>query len=288
MTNSSTAEAAQHDPEITLSRGDLRLIAAPYGASLRGFYRQKPDGSHECIATCYSGKEDKTAGEGDVLIPFPGRVAGARYVFEGAEYVLEANDKEGPNAIHGFLRTMVWDIAHHSDSEVAFTVRFPGPHPSPAGYPFQLLAEVRYRLTDDGMECSFCVTNIGEEPAPVAAGFHPYFTVGTEWIDAALLQVGFAGYQDFGTGMIPTGKLLPVAGSAFDFREARPIGGMALNNCYVDPIRDEGGRARVRLVIPTPVVASRSGWMRRLTTSCCTPPMWPRNRTAAVSWRSSR
>jgi aldose 1-epimerase len=240
----------REDAEITLSLGDLRLIAAPLGASLRGLYRQTPDGGREVIASCYSGKANKTAGEGDVLIPFPGRVAAGHYVFNGREHQMLPTDKDGPNAIHGFLRTMLWSVSQPSESEITFSVDFPGADPLPAGYPFPLRAEVTYRLVDHGMECAFSVTNTGDEAAPVAAGFHPYFTVGTEWIDSALLRVGFSGMQEFDSGLIPTGQLLPVGGSAFDFREARPIGRMAFNNCYVDPIRDTDGRARVALTNP--------------------------------------
>src|SRR5436190_1896731 len=128
--------AGSSDPEITLSHGDLRLVASPYGAALRGLYRQLPDGGREVIATCYSGKDNKVGGEGDVLIPFPGRVAGGRYSFEGREYQMECKDKDGPNAIHGFLRSMIWTVKAAADSEVTFTADFPGAASAPDGYPF--------------------------------------------------------------------------------------------------------------------------------------------------------
>ena len=165
------------DTEITLTHGDLRLVVAPYGASLRGLSRVLPDGSHEEIIAGYTGAKGKVGGQGDVLIPFPGRVAQGHYVFEGQAYQMEKNDAEGPNAIHGFLRKTIWDVEQAGPSEAAFTTALAADaHP---GYPFALAVRVTYRLDGDGLTCSFAIGNVGDKTAPVAAGFHPYFTVGS-------------------------------------------------------------------------------------------------------------
>ena len=60
------------DTELTLTQGDLRLKVAPWGASLRGLCRETSEGDAE-IVTPYSGMKGKVGGQGDVLIPFPGR-----------------------------------------------------------------------------------------------------------------------------------------------------------------------------------------------------------------------
>lgn len=52
----------------------------------------------------YSGGH-KIGSQGDVLMPFPGRIAYGRYSFAGRKFQLPCNDKEGPNAIHGFARS---------------------------------------------------------------------------------------------------------------------------------------------------------------------------------------
>ena len=60
--------------EITLRVGDLRLRTSPYVASLRGTWRERQDGQQEDIISGYSGATNKVGGQGDVLIPFPGRI----------------------------------------------------------------------------------------------------------------------------------------------------------------------------------------------------------------------
>jgi aldose 1-epimerase len=232
------------DREIVLTSGDLRLRVASLGASLRGLWREAPGGRAEPVIAGYTGAAGKVGGQGDVLIPFPGRVRAGRYAFGDKIHQMPINDKDGPNAIHGFLRTQVWDIDEESGDTVRFSTRLaPDAHP---GYPFALAASVAYELRADGMACRFAVTNVGAGPAPVAAGFHPYFTVGSDRIDTDELLVPMDGTLEF-VDLLPTGRILPVEGTPLDFRAARPVSATIFNTCYVGPQRDADGKARVRL-----------------------------------------
>lgn len=232
------------DTEITLTHNDWQLVVAPYGASLRGLYRLSENGAREEVITGYSGANHKIGGQGDVLIPFPGRVAEGRYTFEGQTYQMVKNDKESPSAIHGFLRTILWETEQPGPDEVTFTTNLiPDSHP---GYPFTLGVRVTYHLTDQGLAVAFVIENTGNSTAPVAAGFHPYFTVGSGHIDTDTLQVPFGAtleYQD----LLPTGKVLPVEGTPLDFRSPHSIGGTSLNTCYLQPQPDPDGHTRIRL-----------------------------------------
>ena len=155
------------DTEITLTDGDWQLVVSPYGASLRGLSHRAANGTLETVITGYTGAEGKVGGQGDVLIPFPGRVALGQYTFDGRSYQMEQNDKEGPSAIHGFLRQVLWESEQPSGDEIIFTTGLAADaHP---GYPFTLAARVTYRLTDGGLTCEFALGNLGEKPAPVRA-----------------------------------------------------------------------------------------------------------------------
>jgi len=233
--------------ELTLTRGNYQLVVSPYGASLRGLYRLLADGAREEVITGYSGAKNKTGGQGDVLIPFPGRVAGGRYAFDGQSYQMEKNDKETPSAIHGFLRQTLWEAEQPASDEVTFTTNLqPDAHP---GYPFALGVRVTYHLTGTGLACAFVIENTGDTPAPVAAGFHPYFTVGSALIDTNTLQVPFGATLEF-QDLLPTGKVLPVEGTPLDFRSSHSIGDIQFNTCYLQPQRDPDGHLRIRLSDP--------------------------------------
>ena len=47
--------------------------------------------------------------------------------------------------------------------------------------------------------------------------------------------------------LVPTGRILPVAGTPLDFRQPHPIGDAVLNTCFLQPQRDPDGYLRVRL-----------------------------------------
>lgn len=232
------------DIEITLQAGDLRLKVSPYGASLRGLWREAADGQQTEIITGYTGAQQKIGGQGDVLIPFPGRIHDGRYSFAGQTHQMAANDKDGPNAIHGFLRLAHWEIEEQTQSQVTFATTIkPDDY---QGYPFALHVAVTYLLDKRGLTCRVTIENTGEQAAPVGAGFHPYFTVGSDVIDDNLLHVPMAEILEL-EQLIPTGRVLPVESTAYDFRQPRPIGDTQLNTCYLSPLRDPDGLLRLRL-----------------------------------------
>jgi len=229
--------------ELVLTNGAMRLHVSPYGASLRGLTQ-----GDQPVVTVYQGANGKVGGQGDVLIPFPGRVREGRYSLGGQTYQMDKNDKEGPSAIHGFLRAVLWDIEAQTDTEVTFSAAIQPQ--DQAGYPFSLRAEVTWGVTPTGLSCAFRIQNTGSASAPVAAGFHPYFTVDTELIDTNLLQVPFASALEFDADLLPTGREVPVGDTSYDFRRARPIGGTVFNTCFLHPQRTEGGKAVIVLRNP--------------------------------------
>lgn len=235
------------DTEFTLAHNDLRLTVSTFGASLRGLARVLPGGQTQEIITGYSNKEHKVGGQGDVLIPFPGRVAGGRYKFNGQNYQMPQNDKDGPNAIHGFLRLTEWEAAEVSADKITFHTTLWGEEYVTRGYPFSLDVRVSYQLTDLGLTCTFIIQNLGDQPAPVAVGFHPYFTVGSDHIDSDTLHIPFDSTLEFGQHLIPTGRILPVDGTPFDFRQPRVIGDTQFNTCFLHPQRASDGLLRLRL-----------------------------------------
>ena len=245
-----TYQATGGDPsdlEITLTRGDLTLTASNRGASLRTLARRMPDGAIWNVLWGYHGAANKQAGQGDVLIPFPGRVKNGQYAFDGQNHQLPNTGHDAPHAIHGFLRGIVWDYAARGEHGVVFRTRLDGAEYAAKGYPFTLDVEVAYELTDDGLICDFRIENAGDHTAPVAAGFHPYFKVGDDLIDTDILHVPLNSILEF-EKMIPTGKVLPVAGTPYDFTSPRAIGGVSIDKCYLDPARDEAdGVLRVTL-----------------------------------------
>lgn len=235
------------DTELTLSYHNQRAVISPWGASLRRYFFIDADGQEIDIVWGYSGGSGKRGGQGDVLIPFPGRVRDGRYSFDGRQFELECNDKEGPNAIHGFVRSLPWQVQDVHANKVTFEIRIDAETYAGRGYPFSLAISVMYDLVVSGLTCTFTVKNEGQQAAPVGVGFHPYFTVGTSKIDEAEVRIPGAAYVEFNERLVPTGRVLSATGTPWDHRRFRKIGQQRFNHCYLQLERDTQGMATASL-----------------------------------------
>ena len=234
------------DTELSLFFENQRAVVSPWGASLRR-YLLIDDGQEMDIVWGYSGGSGKQGGQGDVLIPFPGRISDGRYTFEGQSLQLECNDKEGPNAIHGFVRSLPWHVREAHPNKATFEIRLDADTYTGQGYPFSLAVGVTYNLGASGLTCTFTVKNVGQKAAPVGVGFHPYFTVGTSLIDEAEVQIPGTAFLEFNERLVPTGEILNVIGTPWDYRRFREIGRQRFNHCYVQLERDAQGMATASL-----------------------------------------
>ncbi|MGW7202884.1 gluconokinase, GntK/IdnK-type [Streptomyces sp. NPDC054837] len=220
-----------------LRRGGQRASIVQLGGALREYVvNDRP------LLDGFTGDSAITGGRGQLLVPWPNRVADGRYRFDGHDLQLPLTEPEEHNAIHGLLRWTLWKLLAHSEDTLRIgTTLCPQP-----GYPFLLEVCAEYRLGPEGLEVSVCATNSGTVRAPYGVGQHPYLTVGTDLVDTALLTVP-ARYRlltdDQG---LPVGQE-PVEGTVYDFRAARPIGDLRLDAAFTGLDRDARGRTVVRL-----------------------------------------
>ncbi|WP_426368027.1 gluconokinase, GntK/IdnK-type [Streptomyces sp. E-08] len=187
-----------------------------------------------------------TGGRGQLLVPWPNRVGGGRYDFGGRTLQLPLTEVERNNAIHGLLRWTLWKLLARTDDALTLgTTLCPQP-----GYPFLVEVRVEYRLGPEGLRTTVHATNTGTETAPYGVGQHPYLTVGTELVDSALLTVPARYLLRTDERGLPIGRE-PVDGTPYDFRTARPLGGLRLDTAFTGLDRAPDGRALVRLAHPS-------------------------------------
>jgi aldose 1-epimerase len=180
---------------------------------------------------------------GAPLVPWPNRLRDGRYRFDGVDYQVALTEPEKQNAIHGFMHWRPWTAREHDASRVVMVARlFPL-----AGYPFMLDLSVEYALGDGGLVVTTSATNVGDTPAPYGYGQHPYLSPGSGRIDDCWLQLDARTRIDTDPErQLPTGRV-PVAGTPFDFRERRRLGGTRIDFAFTDLARDPEARAWVRL-----------------------------------------
>ncbi len=186
--------------------------------------------------------ERSHGGRGQILAPWPNRLGGGNYTFQGTEAQAPLDEVARGNAIHGLVRWLPWRMVGRAQNRVSLACVL---RPTPA-YPFALGLEVEYRLGRTGLTVTTDAENRGEVDLPFGLGFHPYLTVGTPTVDQARLRVPAATRLVTDDRGLPTGRV-PVRGTELDFADGRPIGQTVLDTAFGGLKRDDDGRARVDL-----------------------------------------
>ena len=186
------------------------------------------------------------SGRGQVLAPWPNRLADGRYEFNGVRAQAALDEPERRNAIHGLVRWLPWTLQTRHQNQLSLRLQL---HPSP-GYPFSLLLELDYHVGRDGLTVTTRARSLEQSLIPFGLGFHPYLTAGTETIDGAILQLPARHTLDVDDRGLPTGALTPVEGTDRDFTTSRFVGPAVLDTAYTTLERDDEGRAWAVLDAP--------------------------------------
>jgi aldose 1-epimerase len=225
---------------IQLRHGRHEALVTDLGATIRTY---TVDG-RPVLDGCLDG-QPCTAGRGHVLLPWPNRIAGARYTFDGMEHRLEVTEPKTGAAIHGLTRRQRWDVVEEVSNRVRLGYQL---RPAP-GYPFPLSCEVAYQLDDTGLRVRIAATNTGDRPCPYAAGAHPYLTAGTPTIDDLTVQLPASHYYPTDERSTPLPRE-PVDGTRYDLRTPTRLGDRRIDHAYTGLARDPDGMARVHLQAP--------------------------------------
>jgi aldose 1-epimerase len=226
--------------QFEIALGDQRVVVVEVGGGLRSYAAGGAD-----VLDGYAAAARCTSGRGQVLIPWPNRIEDGRYDFDGTSHSLPLTEVPNRNAIHGLVRWAAWAAAEHEPHRVVMAHVV---HPQP-GYPFSLSLSIEYSLSDAGLTVRTTATNAGDRDCPYGCGAHPYLTAGTGTVDTLELRIPAATVLRSDERGLPTGSA-PVAGTDYDFRTLRAIGGLVLDNAFTDLERDAGRVARVELRDP--------------------------------------
>jgi aldose 1-epimerase len=233
-------ETAPSGRQVELFWGPHRVVVVEVGGGLRSYRYDGQD-----VLDGYSRDEVAPSARGQLLVPWPNRLHDGRYTWDGQEHEVPINEPDQQNALHGLARWSSWTAEESSPCAVTMSLLL---RPQPA-YPFTLGLEAVYELGEDGLSVTMRATNLGDADAPYGCGAHPYVTVGTERIDEVLLRLPARSWLPTGPAQLPIG-VESVDGTAYDFREQRPVGKVHLDYTFTDLERDSEGRATLRLAAP--------------------------------------
>jgi len=222
--------------QVHLSYGIQRATLATVGASLREYTVNGTD-----VVVPFAEHEVAPVFNGNVLVPWPNRLADGHYSFGGRDFQLPLTEPARGTALHGLACWDDWVVAEASGDAATLVLDLPA---SP-GYPFSLRVSVAYALTDAGLTITTTAFNTGSIALPYGVGYHPWISPGAGSLDDCTLQLDADTLVTVDDRLLPTGTT-PVTGD-MDYREARTLEGSDLDDAFVNPIRDADGRSWARL-----------------------------------------
>lgn len=154
---------------------------------------------------------------------FAGRIAGGVFSLNGTDYRLPQNS--GPNHLHGGpagFANKIWESRVETD-RVIFSLVSPA---GDQGYPGELSVEVIYDWDEDNvLEITWLAR--AESDTVVNLTNHTYFNLGGDGsgnIASHLLRLPASRYLPTDRSLIPTGEILPAAGTPMDFLCPKTLG----------------------------------------------------------------
>jgi len=181
-----------------------------------------------------------------ILFPWPNRIEGGRFTFEGTEVVLDTAEP-GAHVLHGFVLNRPWTVVSQgaSNQEGAWvTCAFRSADFEDVGrqWPFPFEVEATYRLRDGTLALTVTGRNPGPGRLPCGMGFHPYFPLPLEDSGSrgtCTVQLPCDRTWPLREDCIPTGDV-ELASGAFDLREPTPLADRFYDHVWTGVTVQEG------------------------------------------------
>jgi aldose 1-epimerase len=176
------------------------------------------------------------------------------------------------------------------------------------GWPSRCTLSFEWRLMGGGLRLRVQASNVGDEPLPIGLGSHPYFALPSGDRRQARLRLDAEQRTEVNNydEVLPTGRLLPTRGGAYDFSGpvGRALDGLYLDDCFtglerrqgevvveiLDPAADLG----LRISSPSPGVKAVQVYAPRDQAFVVVEPqfnladpcsdVWPRSLDTGLAW----
>jgi aldose 1-epimerase len=170
---------------------------------------------------------------GALIGRYANRIAQGTFTLDGVTYHLPINND--PNSLHGGIDSFdkkVWTSTAGKNHDGDPTLRLDLTSPDgDQGYPGTLHATVTYTVTGDSIRVDYRATT--DKATVVNLTNHSYFNLageGTSDIYGHLMQINASRTTPVDSTLIPTGQIVPVAGTPLDFTRPVAIGDRIRDN----------------------------------------------------------
>ncbi|WP_254422807.1 aldose epimerase family protein [Rhodanobacter sp. B05] len=208
----------------------VSVTVIAYGARVQSLFTPDRNGHVANVALGYNtmqGYLSKRQFFGATVGRFANRIAKGQFTLDGTHYQLTIND--GPNSLHGGIKgfdTQLWQIVSVKQGPTASVTLS---HVSPdgdQGYPGRMTVTVTYSLGEDN-QLTIADQATTDKTTIVNISNHTYWNLdgaGSGTVMHQRLMIPAEQITPVDKTQIPTGTFQSVAGTPFDFRQAKAIG----------------------------------------------------------------
>lgn len=207
----------------TIQNGAVAAQITNYGAFIVTLFAPDRDGQYANLVTSYNGIRQylryNLGQVGPSVGRYANRIAGAQFTLDGQTYELTHNN--GRHTLHsgnqGFDHT-IWDVVSSEPQRLVLRCTSAD---GTDGFPGTLQTTLTYSITPEGgLRVEYSATT--DKPTVVSMTTHSYFNlngVGHGDILGHQVRILADNITEADRDLIPTGKLTPVAGTPYDFRQ---------------------------------------------------------------------
>lgn len=208
--------------EVAIAAGDLSVSLITWGAAIHDVRLAGVDHPLVLGFDNLASYVDHSPYFGALVGRNANRIGGGRFSIDTKAYQVTLNEK-GRNNLHGGANSFgrrAWRLIEHRDDSVTFAISSPD---GDDGFPGNVEAEVTYTI-EAPATIRIEATATTDAPTLVNLAQHTYFNLdGSPDILDHVVQIFAGAWTPVDADLIPTGAIVPVAGTDYDFREPRPI-----------------------------------------------------------------
>ncbi|MEM6306651.1 MAG: aldose epimerase family protein [Pseudomonadota bacterium] len=255
-----TTKDGQGVEAITLTSSELSVTILTLGAILNDVRLTRVAYPLTLGARTVAGYEGPLSSFGSFMGPVINRIKGCQATIDGKAYTFERH-RSGDVTQHSGstgLQKQLWQVTDHGADHVTLQIDLPD---GLGGFPGNRLVTAQYQIT--GAALRLTVTATTDAPTLMNPANHSYWALDPE--------LGFAGhvltvhadhFTEAGPDLVPTGQVLPVTGTPYDFRAGKVLAGddsqfYDINLCLSDtrrplrPVATLRGTSGVELTMST-------------------------------------
>ena len=161
---------------------------------------------------------------GSIVGRYANRISEGKFTLNGKEYTLALNEKDRCHLHGGKIgySNRIWTPVNFTENSITLSLFSPD---GEEGYPGNLYITVTYTLKNDALSIDYTAKT--DADTVINLTNHAYFNiggVGKESVHDQTLTLYADAIAEVNEILVPSGKMIPTAGGAFDFTQPKTIG----------------------------------------------------------------